>query len=89
MFRLGDRVSGKWREMGLALGIELNTLDIIQEDQVRVTKCWQEVMRRWMKGEGADEGYPATWEGLYKLLYDVGMSMVAKELKKAVANAIL
>ena len=32
--------------------------------------------------------YPATWEGLYKLLDDCELGEVASELKLAVSNAV-
>ena len=34
------------------------------------------------------DSYPATWEGLDKLLKDSELSEVAKELKEAIGNAI-
>ena len=85
-FNLEERVSSKWREMGIGMSIELNTLDNIEDDKGKVSKCWQEIMKRWMDGEGESSGYPATWEGLYELLGDMGVSQVARELMKAVDN---
>ena len=85
-FNLEERVSGKWREMGIGMNIELNTLDNIEDDKGKVSKCWQEIMKRWMDGEGESSGYPASWEGLCELLGDVGASQVARELMKAVEN---
>ena len=47
--------------------------------------CWNAVMEDWLNEE--DEGeYPATWEGLYRLLSDVGFSNVACSLQEAVAG---
>ena len=87
-FNLGEKVSGKWRDMGIRMGIGLNTLDNIEDDKGKVSKCWQEIMKKWMSGEGARSGYPATWEGLYELLNSVKVSKVAQDLKKAVNNYI-
>ena len=37
--------------------------------------------------DGGSKGYPPTWEGLYRLVEDVGCPAVAKQLKEAVEKS--
>ena len=87
-FVLEIRVSGKWKKMGVRMGIELNILDNLEVDKHCQAERWQAVMQRWMEGQGGN-AYPATWDGLYQLLKDIGVPKVALELKKAVDNSVL
>lgn len=48
-------------------------------------KYWNKVMDHWLSGEGSCD-YPATWEGLYVVLNEVGLGQVARELKTAVVG---
>ena len=84
--QLVEKVSCKWLEFGLAVGMEMDRLEAwgrqYHEDGSR---CWLEVMKRWLNAGGCGD-YPATWEGLYRLLMDVGYKKVAKELKTALAS---
>ena len=51
----------------------------------KAQKCWQKVMRHWLKGAGDfTDQYPKTWEGLYSLLINVNCSNVAEELEEVV-----
>ena len=44
-------------------------------------------MEHWLSQDGSRD-YPATWEGLYTLLNDVGFGTVAEKLKTAVTRQI-
>ena len=83
-FRLGSRVSTKWKTFGLLLGFQPNELDELDSRYRGVcTSCWNSVMERWLNG-GGEPDYPPTWEGLYALLRDTEQSNVARDLRKAV-----
>ena len=81
-----ERVSAKWRRIGKRIGLTLNNLDAIERDRRRVEACWEDVMQKWLDGQG-QEIYPITWEGLYRLLTDIDSSQVAQELRAAVEAA--
>lgn len=87
IFRLVDRVSAKWKDFGLLLGLSPNQLSA-WERQFRgnANKCWTKVMEHWLNG-GAKDDYPPTWEGLYMLLENAQFLQVAEDLKKAVQEA--
>ena len=78
-----NRVSAKWRKFGLLLDLKANVLDGWDSQyHCKVEDCWVRVMQHWM--DGGSKVYPATWQGLYDLVEDVGFPAVAKELKEAV-----
>ena len=84
--RLVEKVSCKWLEFGLAVGMEMDLLKAWErqyhEDGRR---CWLEVMECWLNMAGTGD-YPTTWEGLCQLVVDVGYKEVSKELKTALAS---
>lgn len=89
-FRLIEKVSNLWRDMGGYIGISSNTLNGY-EFQYRgdVKLCWQAVMRTWLRGKDIDKKdyIPASWEKLYVLLSeDMEIPKVAEELKEAVSH---
>ena len=87
LYRLIKRVSTKWDKIGIRIGLEHNTLVSIKRHlQGDAEICWQEVMQKWLDGQG-QEKYQTSWEGLYSLLNDIECSQVAKELKDAIAKA--
>ena len=78
-----DRVSTKWRKFGLLLNLTPNMLDgWDSQNRGKAEDCWVRVMQHWM--DRGSKVYPATWQGLYDLVEDVGYPAVAKELKEAV-----
>ena len=83
-FELGKRISTKWRDIGVMLDIEGNTLDGWDtECRGNCGLCWEKVMRVWLDGKGADE-YPVKWDGVYEILRELDCSQIAIELKEAV-----
>ena len=87
-FRLVTKVSAKWPKFGVLLGLELNELNA-WDKQYRgdCSDCWNKVMDNWLT-RGGSHNYPATWNGLYCLLNDLGLGNIAVELKKAVSGAV-
>ena len=70
----------------MMIGLTPNDLDVIEHDRRRMEACWEDVMQRWLDGQG-QKSYPIMWEGLYRLLKDIACPQVAKELKAAVKAA--
>ena len=82
-----NRVSAKWRKFGRLLDLESNVLDGWDSQyRGKAEDCWDQVMQHWRKG-GGGKVYPATWQGLYGLVKDVGCPAVAKQLKEAVEKS--
>ena len=89
-FKLMEKVSTKWRDIGYQIDLTKNTIDgyAIKHGN-DPERCWDEVMSKWCEdGQGSDE-YPVTWDGLYQLLKDVEAAQVAEQLEKAVAKLTL
>ena len=79
-----SKVSVKWKDFGLRLGMTLNDLEAWEREHRGAAKdIWNKVMDHWLAGGGGHD-YPATWEGLYSLLRDVELSEAANQLEKAV-----
>ena len=77
----------KWDKIAIQIGLEHNTwVGIEKHHRGDQERCWQEVMQKWLDGQG-QENYPTSWEGLYSLLNDIGSSQVAKKLKDAIVKA--
>ncbi len=61
--------------------------DVKREQEGSDELCWISVMEKWML-DGGSSSYPATWEGLYRLLVDSESPDIAKLLRRAVTQAI-
>ena len=81
--RLVSLVSASWRRFGLQLDIKNNELTVLDTRLRDPDKCWIEVMDSWLT-RGGTASYPASWEGLFKLLKDVRYERVAGDMKAAV-----
>ena len=82
-----NRVCSKWESFGCRLEIPQIMLDIWREECLyNLPRCWLKVMEYWLTG-GETPDYPATWDGLYKLLEDVEFDDVAWQLRNAVLAA--
>ena len=85
-FRLKDEVSSKWRDFGIQLDMEQNTMVNWDREYLGDNNaCWECVMQAWLERGHSD--YPVTWEGLYDLLEHVGCTTAAADLKRAVRKA--
>ena len=81
-----NRVSAKWYNFGMLLGLDLNQLDGWEaEYRGNASRCWNRVMNQWLT-QGGSHDYPATWEGLYTLLRDTEFPNIATKLKNAVVR---
>ena len=86
--QLVEKVSVKWLGFGLAVGIEMDRLEAWEKQYHEDgSRCWLEVMKCWLNSGGYGD-YPATWEGLYRLLMDMGYKKVAKELRTALTSSL-
>ena len=86
-FKLIDKVSSKWKDIGFQIDLTTNTLDGIGTQNAHdPTECWTVVMGKWLAGQGAED-YPVTWKGLCDLLKDIEASLYATELMKAISGA--
>ena len=78
-------ISRKWETLATLLGIE--------EDPIRkkfmgeAEGCTRQVLNDWMD-QGAS-GYPVTWRGLVKVLKDIPLRGVVKEVEAALECMIL
>ena len=84
-FCLEQKVSARWQDFGILLGLESNQLEIWRHE-CKVNKCWIKVMDHWLKQSNSRSDYPPTWDGLYTLLDDVELSGVADKLKEVVSK---
>ncbi len=80
--RLRDAMIHKWRDAGLFLDLSAPELDgILTYRQGDVRQCLQDVFQEWISRGSSD--YPATWDGLLKLLRDLDLNSCAESLKAA------
>ena len=86
-FKLIDRVSVKWKEIGYQIDLTPKELDkIYQESRRSVAECCEVVMGKWLNGQGA-QYYPVSWEGMFQLLRDIACFEVAVQLDEAATKA--
>lgn len=84
-FQTKKQIFLKWRDIGILLEIPWQVLEDWQRTKQSSEVCCDAVINHWLNNP--TEEYPATWEGLYDLLEDCELDVVASNLKKAVANA--
>lgn len=83
-FRLKDEISSQWEELGTLLDLSLNQMEVWRKECLgKIAPCWKRVIEHWLTIGGTPD-YPATWDGLYKLLEDVGCPAIADKLKSIV-----
>ena len=67
---------------------KMAALDAIKSERGLDELCWWHLIEKWLLSNGS-LSYPATWEGLYKLLQDSEVPAATLTLfKKAVNQAI-
>ena len=80
------KVSPEWRTIGLQFGIHYSVLDNYASKELNDNiACCTQVFDAWIKCGGTGE-YPASWEGLYKLLCDIEHRGTANEMKDDLAK---
>ena len=85
--RIKKLICYKWKEIGTLLEIESSSLNAWEMTYNRnVFECIDLVLNHWFEHEPDD--YPVSWDGLKKLLEDVELCQVAKELDLALYNAL-
>ena len=72
--------------MGNVLEIPWQELEDWEKNKRSSQDCCDAVIHHWLSNP--TEEYPATWEGLYELLEDCELGVVASKLKIAVKSAI-
>ena len=84
-FRLKQSIMHRWRDVG-DLVVPRQLLDVWANDNRDAKARCTAVLSYWL--DHPPRHYPATWEGLYKLLDHSELGQVATELKQAVDNAV-
>ena len=79
-FRLVRKISDKWFDAGLLVGVPTTALESYSQRFVDNNKRCIQVLSDWINNGHPD--YPPTWAGLYNLLCDIEKGTVAQELKK-------
>ena len=88
-FHLVTGARMKWRKIGVHLDYTTEKLDSIEcEHDGSDELCWCDIMEAWLL-DGGTASYPASWDGLHRLLVDAGALDTAKLLRVAVTQAVL
>ena len=84
-YRLINRIQEHWRDIGILMGIEpsvLNNYSSIWKGNLR-EQC-REVLQTWHK-QGSEK-YPVTWSGMLRLLEDLELKEISRELQEALGK---
>lgn len=66
-----DKVSSKWRKLGLLLDQMTNLLDgYSTQSMLRNDECCERVFDKWINNAGTSR-YPNTWQGVYDVLCEI------------------
>jgi hypothetical protein len=85
-FSLKEKIHSHWEEIGIQLSLSLNQMNAWKEECLgNVGRCWTRVMDHWLTGGGTPD-YPATWDGIYKLLEYINCPAIAQELMKSLES---
>ncbi len=80
--RLRDDMISRWRDVGHLVDISASRLDGILAHRLGdVRQCCQDVLQEWISRGSSD--YPATWEGLLKILRSLELNSCADSLERA------
>ena len=86
-FRLKTLICNEWKVIGDLVEVPNSILESwgtkYREDSLQ---CIKRVLSHWL--DHPTEEYPASWEGLYRLLEDIECSDVAKTLKQCVDASV-
>ena len=85
-FRLRRSICNKWQIVGDLISVDVSILESwgtkYRGDSLQ---CIKRVLSHWL--DHPTEEYPASWEGMYRLLEDIECSNVAKKLRQCVNDA--
>ena len=71
-----------WKELGLQLGLLKHRLDIIENDNRRITECLIECLSAWLKGEDkVKEKQTRSWKSLAIALDKIEQNDVAEKIR--------
>ena len=84
-FILFEEISDRWRVAGRLLSMKKATLDKFSKDTIDDVERCSRVFSAWIKNNGQRD-YPLTWEGLHKLLKNMGRRKAAEELYRVLAK---
>ncbi len=80
--RLRDEMISRWHDVGHLVDISTSRLDgILARRLGDVTLCCKDVLQEWISRGSSD--YPATWEGLLKILRSLELNSCADSLERA------
>ncbi len=80
--RLRDDMISRWRDVGHLVDISASQLEGINMHRLGdVRLCYQDVLQEWISRGSSD--YPATWEGLLKILRSLELNSCADSLERA------
>ena len=85
-FNLKEKISHKWRTIGILLGLTYSKLQSLDHEYRDPFESCQAVLDLWLDNPPPD--YPATWQGLVDLLEDSKLDKVATELRTVLSNTI-
>ncbi len=73
----------QWKNIGLQLDVDYQTLNVIKRDHHIVDDCFQEMLKKWLTGNGE-----RTWNKLACALENktVGFTDLADNIKKNYCN---
>lgn len=84
-FKLLELISSKWWDVGIRLGLTIDTLENHRQKNEDNDKRLEYIFSQWIDSNGHPE-YPLTWEGLSELLRDIDKDSAARELVKVLES---
>ncbi len=84
--KIAESIAPKWRDVAEMIDIENAQIANIQNPGSGTTpeQCLREVFSVWQKDGNSD--YPFSWDGLILLLVDIEHSILAEQLREALAS---
>jgi len=84
--RLLEMISCKWEMAADLLGMSLDRINLIREDncQRSAENCCRSVMDYWLYDVHHRYPYPRTWEEVCQLLKDTNLTKFARDLQKII-----
>jgi hypothetical protein len=87
--RIYSKIAHKWEDIATRLGLGGEISAIKQDSQYQTSLCIKTVFKKWFENATRlpnAKYYPKSWQGLIKLLNDVELGEVAKELERALSS---
>ena len=84
-------IKSKWKELGLKLGLYINTLDTIDYNNPRdADGCLIDMLSKWLQGADKvlDNG-GSTWASLVNALESIGQGAVAEHISESTFTIII